>query len=238
MSTTVVYASGESGWISSENGTYLTAARGAGTTTAGATAATGYVGQLPGFAVYQTFLTWDTSAVGTDTVSIVDFEVDGTTNASVFDFVLETYAYDWGATLTSADYRDSDSGIPALGSIIASYDTAGGWAITAGYNQTMGALTAFAAAINGAGDTRVVVISDQHRLESQPTNNEYVSFECTGATNDARLTITHAASGPTLTYAKPTDDIATTGWATAPLWSKVDDDPGSPDATVITATAS
>lgn len=39
-------------------------------------------------------------------------------------------------------------------------------------------------------------------------------------------------------YARPDADIATTGWATAPLWSKVDDHPDSPDATVITASSS
>ena len=36
----------------------------------------------------------------------------------------------------------------------------------------------------------------------------------------------------------PTDDVTTTGWSSTPLWSKIDDDPDSPDATVITATAS
>jgi hypothetical protein len=36
----------------------------------------------------------------------------------------------------------------------------------------------------------------------------------------------------------PTDDVTTTGWTSTPLWSKVDDDPDSPDATVITGTAS
>ena len=36
----------------------------------------------------------------------------------------------------------------------------------------------------------------------------------------------------------PTDDVTTTGWTSTPLWSKVDDDPDSPDATVISATAS
>ena len=35
----------------------------------------------------------------------------------------------------------------------------------------------------------------------------------------------------------PTDDITTTGWTSTPLWSKIDDDPAAPDATVITATA-
>ena len=38
--------------------------------------------------------------------------------------------------------------------------------------------------------------------------------------------------------AGPDADVTTTGWATAPLWSKVDDDPASPDATVITGAAS
>lgn len=35
----------------------------------------------------------------------------------------------------------------------------------------------------------------------------------------------------------PTDDIATSGWSSTPLWSKVDD-PETPDGTVITGAAS
>jgi hypothetical protein len=41
-------------------------------------------------------------------------------------------------------------------------------------------------------------------------------------------------STPQLIY--PDADVSTTGWATAPLWSKIDE--ASPDGTVITATAS
>jgi len=41
-----------------------------------------------------------------------------------------------------------------------------------------------------------------------------------------------------LVAVSPTDDVTTTGWSSTPLWSKIDEDPGSPDATVITATAS
>jgi hypothetical protein len=44
------------------------------------------------------------------------------------------------------------------------------------------------------------------------------------------LAVLHAVS--------PTDDITTTGWTTTPLWSKIDEDPASPDGTIITATAS
>ena len=233
MSTTVVYASGESGYMYGDNATYTTAANNVagGQATANAT----IVGQLTGFQVYEAMLKWDTSAVGSDTVSNVDFEVDGGTPGLGSDFIIEGYVHDWGATLTSGDFVAA-TGISALGSVISSYDTAGGWTTTAGYNNDLGANAAFASAINGSGDTRILVVSQEQRLQSQPTGTEYVQFECTGATNDARLTITHeaAAAGHAVS---PTDDITTTGWATAPLWSKVDEDPASPDGTVITATA-
>ena len=242
MSTTVVYASGESGRIRLEGGiTYLDAARNNGSITTSGPATTSYPGQnfaAGDYYCYQSFLLWDTSAVGTDSVSNVDFDVDGETDASDVDYVVEGYAFTWsGGGLTDADARDSDAGIPALGSIISSYDTTGGWTTTAGYNQTMGALSGFNAAINGSGNTEVVLISNHHRTETAPTGSEYVIFQCTGNTNDARLTITHAAS-VTLTYAKPDSDISASGWATAPLWSKVDDPPDTPDATVVTGTAS
>jgi hypothetical protein len=37
--------------------------------------------------------------------------------------------------------------------------------------------------------------------------------------------------------AHPVSDVTATSWATSPLWSKIDDDPASPDGVVITATA-
>lgn len=235
MSTTVVYASGQSGYLYCSNATYLTAARGDGTFTERPAMLLCSVGQTTDYSCYEVFLTWGTSAVGTDTVTNVDFEVDGGGGSG--SLVIEGYAYDWGSTLESADFRDSDSGIPALGSIISSYDSSGGWVTTAGYNNDLGANAAFNSAINGSGNTLIVLISQDHRNETAPTVNDYVTFECVGNTNDARLTITHASS-VTYTYAKPDADVTTTGWATAPLWSKVDDTPTSPDGTVITATAS
>jgi hypothetical protein len=42
----------------------------------------------------------------------------------------------------------------------------------------------------------------------------------------------------TLVPVSPTDDVTTTGWTSTPLWSKIDDDPDSPDAAVITGTSS
>lgn len=48
------------------------------------------------------------------------------------------------------------------------------------------------------------------------------------------------APGVAVTYhdIAPTDDVTTTGWTSTPLYSRIDDDPDSPDGTVITATAS
>lgn len=235
MTTTIVYASGESGYVYCNDATYLTAARGDGGFTTSATSANVFVGQQPSYFAIQAFMTWDTSAVGSDTVSNVDFEIDGTSDSSTTDFTLEGYAYDWGSTLESADFRDSDAGIPALGSIISSFSTTAFDAGT-GYNNDFGANAAFSSAVNGSGETRVVLLSSRHRTETQPVAVEVIEFQCTGNTNDARLTITHAPS-VTFTYAKPDSDITTTGWATAPLWSKVDDDPDTPDGTVITGTS-
>jgi len=49
-----------------------------------------------------------------------------------------------------------------------------------------------------------------------------------------------AATAATLTLhaISPTDDVTTTGWSSTPLWSKIDDDPDSPDGTVIAGAAS
>ena len=211
MSTTVVYASGDSGHVYGDDATYLTAARGDGSVTRAPSATVVNLGQaLSGvYFAWGVFLKWDTSAVGTDTVSNVDFEVDGQTAADAG--VVEGYEYDWGATLETTDFRDSDAGIPALGSIISTYDTVGFDAGT-GYTNDLGANAAFASAINGSGDTRVVVISQDHRNETAPTGVERVIFECTGNTNDARLTITHATASHVVS---PTDDITTTGWTVA-----------------------
>lgn len=54
----------------------------------------------------------------------------------------------------------------------------------------------------------------------------------------AAATIVITGQTVTLTYIAPDADTTTTGWSSTPLWSKIDDDPDSPDATVITGTAS
>lgn len=51
----------------------------------------------------------------------------------------------------------------------------------------------------------------------------------------ASWTLLLGPAGPTTVYVAPDADLATTGWSATPLWSKVDDDPDSPDGTTITA---
>ena len=55
---------------------------------------------------------------------------------------------------------------------------------------------------------------------------------------DSWVEVPWAITDVPLYAVSPTDDVTTTGWTSTPLWSKIDDDPDSPDATVITATAS
>lgn len=54
------------------------------------------------------------------------------------------------------------------------------------------------------------------------------------ASQEPRLEVTYTEAG--VQQLRPDADIVTTGWATAPLWSKIDEE--SADGTVITATAS
>lgn len=63
----------------------------------------------------------------------------------------------------------------------------------------------------------------------------------TGANDDDRSHIIVAILPGDVTpkhETKPSDDITTSGWTSTPLFSKVDEDVDSPDATVISATAS
>lgn len=60
-----------------------------------------------------------------------------------------------------------------------------------------------------------------------------------GASGDSYLTLAQSVSEFTIPVVNvyPDADTTTTGWTSTPLWSKVDEDPASPDGTTITATS-
>jgi hypothetical protein len=70
------------------------------------------------------------------------------------------------------------------------------------------------------------------------TSEDPGTFTASGSDPWTTMTALILGMSVTLHAVSPTDDITTTGWTTTPLWSKIDEDPASPDATIITATAS
>lgn len=198
MSTLVVYADAD-GELGATDVAYATALGGAG----------GYsnttfvymeVGQITGFYVLEAFLSFITSAIGTDTISAVELALYGHTDNSTTDFGIEAAALDWSpGGLTTADWQDGTE-LDSL-TVLATFGTSG-FSI-AGYNAftNSGDGSAFNSAVNRTGTTYLVVFSDESRTNSQPTNDEWVkvwSSDEAGTTKDPRLTVTHAASASTL----------------------------------------
>jgi hypothetical protein len=231
MTTTVVYSDQTVGGQAAAWGaTYLTVAR----ADVANSASTGspVVGQFhdgTDYNIHQSFLIWATSSVGSDAVSAVTLAVQGATDQSVTDFVIDAFQRDWGGTLTTADWCDSDTDLPSM-TKVASLSTVG-FSTAVAYDNTFTSEVAALASINGAGNTMWMLDSHEHVIESQSSTNEYVTLRTSASS--PRLTIVHA----TLHAVSPDADTTTTGWTSTPLWSKVDEDPASPDGTVIMATA-
>ena len=205
MSTLVVYAGVEDGYVQSVGDvefeeTYVDARSGANLFVD--TALTyARVGQLyqsgPDlWAVREAFLGFDTSAVGTDTISAAVLNVTSSADYSTTDFTIEARLRDWGATLTTADFvaGASLSGLTSL----ATKTTASGFTAGTAYDFTD---VAMPANVNKTGTTRMLLCSSRTTGNNEPTGNEYVDFrsaDYTGTTSDPKLTVTHAAGGSTL----------------------------------------
>ena len=195
MTTTVVYSDTTDGYIDSD-GTYAQAYAGTGSlaaVTTGTSLITGQTKISSTYFVYEAFLQFNTSAVGSDTVSAAILDLYGKENQSATDLTVEVRLYDWGAALATADFVAGS----VLGNytLLAHYATSGGWPTNA---YTTFVDDAFAANINGAGQTLIFTSSDRTRSNTTPTGAEYVnarSADQTGTTQDPKITITHAASG-------------------------------------------
>ena len=143
----------------------------------------------------QAFLPFDTSAIPDDaTIGTPELKLSRESDNSVTDFILQVYAYDFGATVTTADYRTRTQAA-ALTPLLATYDTAAGWG--AGY-RVFTSTGDFAAAINKTGETRLFVVSDRFIAGTSPAGKEYVAFAYQGVANRAptlTVTYTEAATG-------------------------------------------
>lgn len=198
---TTVFAGTNDGRVQSGSTTYATARDGGGTVSVDTTS-TGDIGagqffSSPNYTLWEYFPEFDTSSIGTDTVSSTVLGLYGIADSSSTDFSVTAWLYDWGGTVTTADWRTAAQ-LSAL-TEVATFATAGGWS-SSGYNSFTETGTAFSDGINGAGTTRIVVGSSRLESGTAPTGAEYVWWyfaDQSGTTNDPKLTITHASSGAT-----------------------------------------
>jgi len=155
------------------------------------------------FAVYESFLAFDTSSIPDgDTVSAAVLRVTVSGDSSDTDFDIQARLRDWGTTVTIADWvAGADlSGLTLLGS----YATSSGFTVNTGYDLSD---TAMAANVSKTGSTRMLLCSSRTVGNNAPTGDERVfaySADYTGTTRDPKLTVTYAAGrtpdgpGPTM----------------------------------------
>lgn len=195
MTTTTVFADTGDGRLFSTNAVYATCAAGSGLT-ASTTGTAENVGQnVSAFTIIQLFFSFDTSGIGAETVSQVDFSLFGDTDRSTTDFIATVLAYDWSAGgLTTADWQTPVQ-LLALTSL-ATFNSSGFSAIA--YNLFTSAGAAFNSAINKTGTTYFMVASSRNISATQPTTDErlqVVMADTSGTASDPKLVITSAAAG-------------------------------------------
>jgi hypothetical protein len=150
------------------------------------------VGQDSFFKCWEGFDQFNTSGIGTDTISSATLSLYGQSASVSQNFTIEARIFDWGASLTTADYVSGSS----LGSLtlVAHWATVDGWS-TVAYTDFYD--DALAANINKSGQTYLLFNSDRHRIGNQPITIEYVwvnPASTDGTTKDPKLTIVHAAA--------------------------------------------
>lgn len=193
--TTTVFAGTTDGYVSSTNATYATARSGSGL--AANTTSDLRIGQSrpKDYLVEEGFLSFDTSAIDDgDTVSAVTLSLWLTTDSSTANFITEAREYDWGAGLTTADYRPGAdlSGLTLMASI-----DSNGIGATGAYKDFTSEAAFLSATGLKTGTVYLNLSSSEQRLNSAPTGNEFCIWESAdtaGTTNDPKLTIVHAAA--------------------------------------------
>lgn len=206
MTVTTVFAGTNDGNISSSNATYATARSGSGLVADTASIILTAGGQDLSFTtydVYEGFFSFDTSPVpDADTISAVVLSLKGDDAGSSPTFSLQARVFNWGATLTTADWI---AGASLSGNTLVATFATSGWSITA-YNAFTESGTAFRTAINKTGTTFLMTCSDQTVSGTTPTDtNQLVNVwmaDNAGTTSDPKLVITSSSvAASTLTAA-------------------------------------
>lgn len=184
-----ISADAASGQIQSTNAAYATA-RSGGTLTTQAMSLTAAVGQWlfgGSYLCWEGFVSFDTSPIP-DGATIISAVLSLTTTGIITPvpytpWTLQARTYDWGATLTTADYvaGASLSGDTLVASAAIAADPAAA-------GVTLTSTVDILAAINKTGTTRLVLCSASMVAGTAPTASEFLNF--TGAS----LLITYSSS--------------------------------------------
>jgi hypothetical protein len=157
----------------------------------------------PDYGCYETFLSFDTSAIGGG-VTAVELALRLTVDQSDTDFTIEARESAWTAGgLTTADWVAGASlgGLTLLASLNSS-----GIGATGSY-KTFTSQAAFLTATGmGTGTVAMLLCSSRHRGNNTPSGFEDVTFnsaDASGTTQDPKLTITHASLAPPKFTSRP-----------------------------------
>lgn len=203
MATLVVYADVADADIGSSDSSHATAVAGSGLHVANTSTAYLEIGDSffsPTYYINEIFLSFDTSALPDDaTIDDAVLDVYGNADNSSTDFTIECAAYDYGASLTTADWID---GTDAAGLTVLATRSTAGWS-NAAYNAFSSAGDGLKSVISKTGNTRLALWPERVRTGSAPANSQFVRIwsadEAETGERRPRLTITYteaAAEAP------------------------------------------
>lgn len=187
MATYTIYSDAADGHVVSTSSLYSLARDGTGSVSAYPSNTYLTIGQNYSGGSYdcrESFLSFDTSGVA-GTITSATLNLYSAFDDSTTDFTARARMYDWGASVTSADFV-------AGGSLSALTEVAN-WNSTA-YSGSYNTFTnvALPAHINQSGTTRMLLSSSRQEGNNTPSGREYVTFysaDAAGTTNDPYLYI-------------------------------------------------
>ena len=201
MTISTFFPETSDGFLTSNNAVYATALAGSNESSNN-TNSTGTIGQFstgdPLYFIYEQFIQWDTSALTADaTISVAVVSLYGSTDSSATDFIINAYLYNWGVSLTTADWRD-DSELGAL-TELATFNTSG-FSISA-YNDFTETNTNLVDNVSKTGNTIMAFASLETENASVPGDDPDIErvnthmTEETGTTKDPKLVVTFSIPG-------------------------------------------
>lgn len=202
MAELVVYASVDGNLGITANTNHATAASGVGVYLASETTfhTIGDAFFSPNYYLYEVFLGFDTSALPDDaTIDDAVLAIYGKAMTAASAWTQETGAYDYGASITTADWQDTTE-LSALTTLATRSST--GWS-NAGYNDFTNTGAGLKSIVSKTGLTKIAIWPERIRTGVAPANGQFAEFWSVGEDQSGerrpRLTITYteASAGDT-----------------------------------------